>query len=471
VNAPSAQAADIPVAPAPITAQPGEAATPPRSAASTGNSSDSQKQNSSASSSLRDPLSRAGRLEARASSAFPELHAAQRLPSRVGSAEQSNTSIVYGKQLILKIFRRLQPGENPDVEIGRFLTDVVHFPHVAPFMGEITMTAASGGEQTTVAMLQGLVANQGDGWQWILEQLAGFFTSVATLQAPPTAPVPSFLDNHEPLRETLENAGPSIKAVALLGRRTAEMHLALATPTDDPAFTAEPFTTEDLIRDARRIEAQITAALETVKGKVPNLNDQAASDAGLLLSRRLALFARANSITSIAAAGQRIRIHGDYHLGQTLRTNGASTNLETESGTEDGDFVLLDFEGEPARLLSERRQKQSPLKDVAGMIRSLSYAAHSALDQFLTANQEFEHVKDSENLTNWANFWQNSASSEFLRAYRKTIALNPDILPSAQQSQALLDAYLLEKALYELLYELNNRPSWLHIPLAGILAL
>jgi maltose alpha-D-glucosyltransferase / alpha-amylase len=471
VTAPSAHAADIPVAPAPITAQPGEAAAPPRSAASTRNSSDSQKQNSSASSSLRDPLSRAGRLEARASSAFPELHATQRLPSRVGSAEQSNTSIVYCNQLILKLFRRLQPGENPDVEIGRFLTDVVHFPHVAPFMGEITMTAASGGEQTTVAMLQGLVANQGDGWQWILEQLAGFFTSVATLQAPPTAPVPGFLDNHEPLPESLENAGPSIKAVALLGRRTAEMHLALATPTDDPAFAAEPFTTEDLLRDARRIEAQITAALEMVKAKIPTLNDQTAGDAGLLLSRRLALFARANSIISNAAAGQRIRIHGDYHLGQTLRTSEASRNLGTESSTEDGDFVLLDFEGEPARLLSERRQKQSPLKDVAGMIRSLSYAAHSALDQFLTANQGVGQPKDSENLTKWADFWHNSASSEFLRAYRETITVNPALLPSVQQSQALLEVYLLEKALYELLYELNNRPSWLHIPLAGILAL
>jgi maltose alpha-D-glucosyltransferase/alpha-amylase len=249
------------------------------------------------------------------------------------------------------------------------------------------------------------------------------------------------------------------------------MHLALATPTSDAAFTAEPFTAEDLIRDARRIEAQMTAALETVKAKIPTLNDQTASDAGLLLSRRLALFARANSITSNAAAGQRIRIHGDYHLGQTLRTSGASKDFGKESSMEDGDFVLLDFEGEPARLLSERRQKQSPLKDVAGMIRSLSYAAHSGLDQFLTNNQGVEHAKDSENLTKWADFWQNTASSEFLRAYRKTIAVNPALLPSVQQSQALLEVYLLEKALYELLYELNNRPSWLHIPLAGILAL
>jgi maltose alpha-D-glucosyltransferase/alpha-amylase len=133
--------------------------------------------------------------------------------------------------------------------------------------------------------------------------------------------------------------------------------------------------------------------------------------------------------------------------------------------------VILDFEGEPARVLAERRQKQSPLKDVAGMIRSLSYAAQSGLDQFFTANPEFAHGLARENVTAWAVFWQDSASSEFLRAYRQAIAANPVLLPSLEQSQALLAAYLLEKALYELLYELNNRPAWLRIPLAGILAL
>ena len=471
VDAPSAHAADLPVAPIPITAQPGEAAAPPLSDESTGDFSNVQQRNLSASCSPGDPFPKAGHLEARASSAFPKAGASKHPSSRVGSAEQSNTSIIYGKQMILKLFRRLQPGENPDVEIGRFLTDAVHFPHVAPFMGEIAIAATNGGERTTVAMLQGLVANQGDGWQWILEKLAVFFTSVAALPAPPQVPTPSFLDDREPLREAMEFAGQSIRAVALLGRRTAEMHLALATPTDDPAFASEPFTAEDLVRDAHRIEAQIAAALDAVKAKVPTLTDQAASDAGLLLSRRLALLARANSITSMAAAGQRIRIHGDYHLGQTLRTSGASNELAKEPATEDGDFVLLDFEGEPARSLSERRQKQSPLKDVAGMIRSLSYAAHSGLDQFLTSNQAGEQGMDSEDLAAWAAFWQNSASCEFLRAYRSTIAANPTLLPPAQQAQALLEAYLLEKALYELLYELNNRPAWLRIPLAGILAL
>jgi maltose alpha-D-glucosyltransferase/alpha-amylase len=235
------------------------------------------------------------------------------------------------------------------------------------------------------------------------------------------------------------------------------MHLALATPTQDPAFAAEPMTAADLAGDARRIDAQVTSTLEALKTKLSSLKDLTADDAGLLLSRRINLFARAHAITTSTPAGYRIRIHGDYHLGQTLRTA--------------NDFVLLDFEGEPARPLAERRQKQSPLKDVAGMLRSFSYAAHSGLNQYVVANQEQIRVSDAEALKAWAILWQNAVSAEFLRAYRESIAANASLLPPPEQAQALLSAYLLEKALYELLYELNNRPDWLGIPLTGILSL
>jgi maltose alpha-D-glucosyltransferase/alpha-amylase len=471
-SAPTAQhaAAGLPVAPAPLSAQPGEAATPPSSDAPSKRSEAAPQLQSRESPLAGDSAPHIGRLEARASSAFPDAHFSHPLPSRVGSAEQSNTSLLYDKQLILKLFRRLQPGENPDVEIGRFLTEVACFPCIAPFLGEIAITAPSG-DKTTIAMLQGLVDNQGDGWQWFLGQLSGFFAFVAALPAPPDAPGPSFLSSRPPQREALQYAGSALKAAALLGRRTAEMHLALATPTKDPAFAGEPFTSEDLARDAHRIDAQITSTLEALKIKLSTLKDLTADDAGLLLSRRIDLFARANAITASTAGGQRIRIHGDYHLGQTLRTARMTQELAPEPETDSGDFVLLDFEGEPARLLAERRQKQSPLKDVAGMIRSLSYAAYSGLDQFLTSNPELTRGPGSENATAWAILWQNSTSSEFLSAYRETMAVNPTLLPSPQQSQALLAAYMLEKALYELLYELNNRPSWLRIPLAGILTL
>jgi len=450
------------VSPAPLDAQPGEAAEPGSTAASASSSlAQSQQVQPGVSLDTSEVVVSEGWLEARPSTSFSNTGDAQ-FSSRVGLAEQSNTSIVYGDQLILKVFRRLQPGENPDVEIGRFLTEVAHFSRIAPFMGQIGIVAASG-EKTTVAMLQGLVANQGDGWQWFLNQLDDFLKSVADLPSPPESPLPSFLNEREPLREAMEHAGPSLAAAALLGRRTAEMHLALATPTDDPAFAAEPLTPEYLSIDARRIDAQITSTLEALKTKLSTLKDLVADDAGLLLSRRINLFARAHAITASTPEGQRIRIHGDYHLGQTLRTTGFST--------EQDDFVLLDFEGEPARPLVERRQKQSPLKDVAGMIRSFSYAAYSGLEQAKSAHRDAAKPADSMNLTAWAILWQNSVSAEFLRAYRETIRANPILLPSPQQSQALLAAFLLEKALYELLYELNNRPAWLHIPLAGILTL
>ena len=442
------------VAPAPLTAQPGEAVMLSIANASRAIAPSSQH------------------LQARASSAFSAAMQAHRLPSRVGSAEQSNTSILYGNQLILKLFRRVQPGENPDVEIGRFLTEVAHFPRIAPFLGEIDITITSESqEKTTIAMLQGLVANQGDGWQWFLDQVSEYLAEVSELPAPPASQIPDFAEDREISREALQYAADSLKAAALLGRRTAEMHLALATTTDDPAFAAEPMTAADLASDARRIDTQISSTLEALKIKLSTLKDLTADDAGLLLSRRINLFARAHAITSGSPAGQRIRIHGDYHLGQTLRTEAASDAEDTEAG----DFVLLDFEGEPARPLAERRQKQSPLKDVAGMLRSFSYVAYAGLYQHLEQNlnalPEAARLTTSESLTEWTILWQNSASAEFLRAYRETIAANPTLLPPPQQAQSLLAAYLLEKGLYELLYELNNRPSWLRIPLTGILAL
>jgi maltose alpha-D-glucosyltransferase / alpha-amylase len=185
------------------------------------------------------------------------------------------------------------------------------------------------------------------------------------------------------------------------------------------------------------------------------LTEITADQAALVLSRRLELFARARAIASAtpSAAGQRIRIHGDYHLGQVLRSR--------------GDYVILDFEGEPARSLHERRDKQSPLKDVAGMLRSFSYAAYAALNTFAQRRPD-----DAKNLEPWVALWQNSVSTEFLRTYQLTInTAYPSLIPEPRQAQICLVTYLLEKALYELLYELDNRPMWVRIPLAGILSL
>ena len=277
-------------------------------------------------------------------------------------------------------------------------------------------------------MLQGLVANQGDGWQWFLDQLSGFSRVGSVLPPPMELPAPGFVDQRGIASGgSASTAGTALEAAALLGRRTAEMHLALATPTDDPAFAAEPFTAEDLSRDARRIEAQIMSTLDALKAKLPALDGR---DRGRC---RPAAFTpartdrRAHAIEGARAAGKRIRIHGDYHLGQTLRTAG--------DGCEPGDFVLLDFEGEPARPLPERRQKQSPLKDVAGMVRSFSYARFCRADQFFLAGAGHpwrwgEPGRLGEAVAEFG-------FGGFLEAYCGTIAANADLLPPPEQAQNL----------------------------------
>jgi maltose alpha-D-glucosyltransferase / alpha-amylase len=402
------------------------------------------------------------------SSAFADIRGTDPLPARTGSAEQSNTSILYDAKLILKLFRRIQPGENPDAEIGRFLTETAQFSRIPPFLGEIV-----GNGTTTLAMLQGLVENEGDGWQWTLDELSRFYESVTTTPAPPKE-FPLRRDSDRPQQQSElgkpvaspeppnpihEHAALYLKAAALLGRRTAEMHLALATPCNNPSFFAESFTTADLVADADRIDAQLTTTLATLKRNIPQLSETAADNAAFVLSRRLELHARAHAIASATPsdAGQRIRIHGDYHLGQLLRSR--------------EDFVILDFEGEPARPLAERRAKQSSLKDVAGMLRSFSYASYAALNAH-TQRHPPNSPQDTRNLEAWATLWQSAVSQEFFNAYTTTITTqNPALIPTPQQLQLLLNPFLLEKSLYELLYELNNRPTWVHIPLSGILTL
>ncbi len=393
-----------------------------------------------------------GELRGCHSTVFAEARGTQPMPGRTGSAEQSNTSILYGSKMILKLFRRLQAGQNPDVEIGRFLTEVAHFPRIAPFLGDLTLSSGNG-ETTAVAMLQELVTNEGDGWAWTLEELARFYESVAACPPPQTeGEAASFLSEARIPRDAEERADLYIAAAGLLGKRTAEMHLALATETVNEAFKAEPLTAEDLLADAHRIDVQINRTLDALKLRMSSLVNETSDDAATILSRRIDLFSRAHSITSTEPSGKAIRIHGDYHLGQVLRSK--------------NDFVLLDFEGEPARSLAERRRKQCPLKDVAGMLRSFSYAAWSGLDQYVQRHPDSQRA-----LEPWLRLWQNSVSTAFLNAYRQAFARRPDLLPEPVQAQSLLNAYLLEKALYELLYELNNRPTWVRIPLAGILAL
>ncbi len=379
------------------------------------------------------------------------------LPSRLGSAEQSNTSILYDDIAILKLFRRLRAGENPDVEIARFLTDVAHFPAIPAYLGDLHRPS----DGTTFAFLQTFARNEGDGWAWTLEELGHFFESVANCPPPRSAgPALNFIDPGMPEEDLVEHAGVYLDAAALIGRRTAELHLALATPTDGlspavaAAFAVQPYSAGDLAEDRQRIQRQTAAALAALEAAIAgSLPPETAALASSLLQHKENLMTRIQGLEGEPTTyGSRIRIHGDYHLGQLLRSR--------------TDFLIVDFEGEPAKPLEERRQKQSPLRDVAGMLRSFSYAARSGLDRHLQ-----RHPENQSTLQAWSAAWENGACNEFLRGYREAASGRTDLLPQPAEGQCLLLALLLEKAMYELLYELNNRPTWLPIPLKGLIAI
>ena len=376
---------------------------------------------------------------------------------RRSSAEQSNTSIIYGDRLILKLFRRFQAGPNPDCEVQKYLSERVHFARVPPFAGSIEYRC-DGRESGTLAMLQGLVENEGDAWRWTLEEVERYYETCAPVPYPDVN-VDDPLDLLElsaqpPTDLAREHVGLYLDAAAMLGRRTGEMHRALAEPTDDPAFAPGPFTAPELSALFSDLRQQATAMFDALKDSVSHLPDDTVEPAALVLSRRREILDRFRETPGqpVQTYGQRIRIHGDYHLGQVLR---AKT-----------DYIILDFEGEPARPLPERRAKQSALKDVAGMLRSFSYGAYATL-----MNWSARHGEDLGRLERWARLWERSTAAEFLRGYREA-TVGAAFLPSELADfRKLLDAYRLNKALYEVLYELNNRPAWVRIPLMGILGL
>jgi trehalose synthase-fused probable maltokinase len=367
--------------------------------------------------------------------------AAQGLPSKVLAVEQSNSSLNYDDQLFVKLFRKLEDGLNPDVEITRFLSDHRGFTHVPPFAGAISYNRP-GREPQILALALGLVQNEGDAWTQALAAIGQYLALVRDLEEMPQAEAPqgllSTLDDSEALRKL---AGPFTDRVARLGLRTAETHLALATEPSDPAFAPEPFTGED-----QRALGQ--AVTDSAQKMFTLLRQRPGGDpiVAELLGAEKKVLALAARIGAREVHTAKIRTHGDYHLGQVLSTG--------------DDFVLLDFEGEPQRSLAERKQKRSPLRDVAGMLRSFHYAAHSGLNEF---------AAHRDTLTPWAEAWSSLMARTFLRAWLETAAGSVFLPPDRDEVALLLHAFLLEKAIYEVGYELNNRPTWLHIPVRGIL--
>jgi maltose alpha-D-glucosyltransferase/alpha-amylase len=338
-----------------------------------------------------------------------------RLDASVRGHEQSNNSVTFGERLIMKFFRRLEEGVNPDLEVTRFLTER-DFPNIATVAGYLEYRFPNG-RSGTLGIVQAYVPNQGDAWAFTLAQLDRYFSH-------PTA-----------LGEYLERA-------SLLGRRTAELHLALAGDPDNPDFAPAPSTMLDQRSVYQSVRSQATQALSMLRGRLP---PDIRAEAQILLEMEPVMLSRLRSLLQRLITATRIRTHGDYHLGQVLWTG--------------GDFVIIDFEGEPARPLADRRLKRWPLRDVAGMLRSFDYAAATALRKRPRADPAL------------AREWRSAVWSAYLGAYYG--AAGPaSFLPADEASrQVLLDAFLLEKALYELKYEFNNRPDWVAIPLSGILQL
>lgn len=379
---------------------------------------------------------------------------ASRVPEpRLLKGEQSNSSVIYGDQFILKVFRRVEEGIHPDLEIGRFLTSVAHFANVPPLCGSLTYESH---ESRTMALgtLQGFVSNKGDAWTATLESLATLFASEdhptveANRRPAPKLPVGTTPSD----KERLGVFGRQMELIRLLGKRTAELHLALSSSSADPAFAPERFTREVREEMDRAFHDLAVQNFEMLRTKQAELPDGAAETAKQVLKLEDEALLMLHSILERDISAIRIRIHGDYHLGQLLFTG--------------SDYFIIDFEGEPARPLGERRKKRCPLQDVAGMLRSFQYAARSASQ---SAKGRGESSQDADAAVDSLAFeWRDMASREFLRSYRST-AGDAKFLPSSEADfEALLRVYLLEKAVYELGYELNNRPAWVQIPLEGI---
>ena len=389
-------------------------------------------------------------------------------PIARNAPDQSNTSVLFGKRLILKVFRRLEAGPNPDVEIGEYLTER-KFARVPPLVGSISYAPGAEGAKgsglptsdppdlpAAIAMLQEYVWNQGNGWQVTIDELDRYLERVGGLPLPTDAPADAarewaFGRLAEPPASVTEAIRTYLATADILGRRTGEMHVVLADNPANPAFAPEPLTKDDLKNTADAMRRRADDHLALLEAVLPRLDERAQSEARQVLQQRDLLLQQLDELRSVAGTSSRLRCHGDYHLGQVLVT--------------EGDVVILDFEGEPAKPIEERRAKCTPLRDVAGMMRSFSYAARTAIGAATETRPE-----DEKRLAPWAELWEAWVGAAFLRAYLGATR-NARFLPSARDFDVLLRAYVLDKALYELAYELNNRPAWVHIPLAGLLQL
>jgi maltose alpha-D-glucosyltransferase/alpha-amylase len=359
--------------------------------------------------------------------------------------------------MIFKLVRKVAEGINPELEIGRFL--VGKQVSVPPLLGSLEYKTSKG-EPMTLGVLQSYVVNQGDAWRYTLSWLGRYLEDALMHSQDPTQAIPN-LSNTSFIRLAQEEVpelaqqflGVYLGDAKVLGQRTAEMHLALASDTSNEAFKPEPFSKlyqRSLYQSMRNLNNRVFSQLRSQQRKATQPVSELIGETLVLEPRILEAF---TSVSDRKLSGVRIRVHSDLHLGQVLHCG--------------SDFMIIDFEGEPARTLSERRLKRSPLSDVAGMLRSFHYAAYAALPGY--GVQAFAREEDFPALEPWARFWQLWTSVAFLKSYMETVA-PANLLPrSTDELELLLRVFILEKAVYEIGYELNNRPGWLKVPIQAVI--
>jgi len=408
-----------------------------------------------------------GQLVATATDIFPKSVAATDLEPSLMKGEQSNTSINYGDRFILKLFRKVEEGINPDLEIGRFLTQKKRLEHFASIAGALEYRRPKA-QAMTLGILQEFIPDTLSTWDYTLDRLRDYFEAVVVQQSDLSeAPLPkaslldlqatkaSLLDLQEmelPALATL-TIGSYLSSAQLLGQRTAELHIALASDSDNPDFAPEAFSSfyqRSIYQSARNLTGQVMLLL---KKQLKQLPPETQTLAQAVLNRQDQIMGRFQLVLNQKITALRTRCHGDYHLGQVLYTG--------------KDFIIIDFEGEPARNLSERRMKRSPIRDVAGMLQSFNYAANMALRNEIESGMITQNALPI--MEQWAQYWYSWVSATFLKSYLATASVDSFLPKTKSELQVLLDAYVLEKVIYELGYELNNRPDWVEIPLQRIL--
>ena len=366
-------------------------------------------------------------------------------------SEQSNSSVIFDDKFILKVYRRLQVGANPDWEIGSYLTEKAGFKYTPDVAGVIEYSV--GQSVHHLALLQEMVAHQGDGWSYTVDELRRFYERAATHM--------HLLPGIDPGKETLQSLvgqriptqvyelfGLFLTEVATLGQRTGEMHVALAANQADKAFKPELFTKAELQALSKQMSERIVDLISRLRA-VSGLSEEMDAMRDEVIQSRVVVEEKLQVLASVSDL-QKMRVHGDYHLGQTLHVG--------------GDFVIFDFEGEPLRPLSERLAKTSPLKDVAGMVRSFGYATYAALFMFM--HQRTEDIQRYLPWTRAAHTWLSVA---FLNGYLTAVEGHDFVPEKKEVFMKALEPFILEKAFYEIDYEMNNRPDWLRIPLTSVL--